>query len=66
MPTSSNQHRRKQAFLGSRLAGHVVSTFHPNGVGFIKGMTEVERHAELVYAESMFEKAALGIIYSGD
>ena len=29
-------------------------------------MTEVERHAELVYAESMFEKAILGIVYSGD
>ena len=29
-------------------------------------MTEVERHAELVYAESMFEKAVLGIVYSGD
>ena len=29
-------------------------------------MTEVERHAELVYAESMFEKALLGIVYSGD
>jgi hypothetical protein len=61
-----HQHRRKQAFLGSRLANYVVSTFHPGGVGFIKGMTEVERHAELVYAESMFEKALLGIVYSGD
>ena len=29
-------------------------------------MTEVERHAELVYAEGMFEKALLGIVYSGD
>ena len=29
-------------------------------------MTEVERHAELVYAESMYEKAVLGIVYSGD
>jgi len=29
-------------------------------------MTDVERHAELVYAESMFEKALLGIVYSGD
>jgi hypothetical protein len=62
----ANQHRRKQAFLGSRLAGYVVSTFHLSGVGFIKGMTEVERHAELVYAESLFEKALLGIVYSGD
>ena len=29
-------------------------------------MTDVERHAELVYAESLFEKALLGIVYSGD
>jgi hypothetical protein len=29
-------------------------------------MTEVERHAELLYAESMFQKALLGIAYSGD
>ncbi|KAI0776541.1 hypothetical protein BD413DRAFT_520437 [Trametes elegans] len=29
-------------------------------------MTPVERHAELVYAESLFEKALLGIVYSGD
>ncbi|KAG6809573.1 hypothetical protein H0H92_015737 [Tricholoma furcatifolium] len=31
-----------------------------------KGMTDVERHAELTYAESLFEKALLGIVYSGD
>ena len=62
----ADQHRRKQAFLGSRIAGYVVSTFHSSGVEFIKGMTEVERHAELVYAESMYEKAVLGIVYSGD
>lgn len=62
----ANQHRKKQAFLGSRLAGYVVSTLHPSGISFIKGMTDVERHAELLYAESMFEKALLGIVYSGD
>ena len=52
-----------------------------HAVDWIKGMTPVERHAELVYAESLFEKACrvsvilsisnvaqalLGIIYSGD
>ena len=62
----ANQHRKKQAFLGSRLAGYVVSTLHSSSISFIKGMTQVERHAELVYAESMFEKALLGIVYSGD
>lgn len=29
-------------------------------------MTPMERHAELVYTESLFEKALLGIVYSGD
>ncbi|KAG6838442.1 hypothetical protein C0991_011638, partial [Blastosporella zonata] len=29
-------------------------------------MTDVERHAELLYAESLFLKALLGIVYSGD
>ncbi|KAG2006390.1 Inclusion body clearance protein IML2 [Coprinopsis cinerea AmutBmut pab1-1] len=59
-------HRKKQAFLGSRVAGYVVSAIHSNPVAFIKSMTPVERHAELVYAESLFEKALLGIVYSGD
>ena len=62
----TNQHRKKQAFLGSRIAGYVVSTLHPSSIGFIKGMTDVERHAELVYAESLYAKAILGIVYSGD
>ena len=62
----ADQHRKKQAFLGSRIAGYVVSTLHPSSIGFIKGMTDVERHAELVYAESLYEKAILGIVYSGD
>ncbi|KDR77972.1 hypothetical protein GALMADRAFT_224382 [Galerina marginata CBS 339.88] len=63
-------HRKKAAFLGSRLAGYVVSSvssaLHPGSVQWIKSMTDIERHAELVYAESLFEKALLGIVYSGD
>ncbi|KAF9555191.1 hypothetical protein CPC08DRAFT_737445 [Agrocybe pediades] len=66
-------HRKKQAFLGSRLAGYVVSSvssaLHHDSdasVQWIKSMTDVERHAELTYAESLFEKALLGIVYSGD
>ncbi|KAF9446913.1 hypothetical protein P691DRAFT_803254 [Macrolepiota fuliginosa MF-IS2] len=61
----ASQHRKKQAFLGSRLAGYVVSHLS-SGVSHIRGMTPVERHAELVYAESLFEKSLLGIVYSGD
>jgi hypothetical protein len=32
----------------------------------LKGMTLLQQHAELVYAESMLLKAVLGIFYSGD
>ncbi|CAK5267930.1 unnamed protein product [Mycena citricolor] len=60
------QHRKRAPALTSRLAGYVVSSLNTTGVGWIKGMTAVERHAELVYAESLFEKALLGIVYSGD
>ncbi|PBK76181.1 hypothetical protein ARMSODRAFT_950584 [Armillaria solidipes] len=60
------QHRKKAASLTSRLAGYVVTSLNTTGVGFIKSMTPVERHAELVYAESLFEKSLLGIVYSGD
>ncbi|KAF8989353.1 hypothetical protein BDQ17DRAFT_1314373 [Cyathus striatus] len=54
----ASQHRKKHSFLGSILGS--------SGVDFIKSMTPVERHAELVYAESLYEKALLGIVYSGD
>ncbi|KAJ7659454.1 hypothetical protein B0H17DRAFT_1171824 [Mycena rosella] len=59
-------HRKRAPYLASRLAGYVVSGLNTTGVGFVKSMTDVERHAELVYAESLFEKALLGIVYSGD
>ncbi|KAK7042053.1 hypothetical protein R3P38DRAFT_3389870 [Favolaschia claudopus] len=62
----ASQHRKKTPYLASRLAGYVVSSLNTTGVGFIRTMTDVERHAELVYAESLFEKALLGIVYSGD
>ncbi|KAJ7613414.1 hypothetical protein FB45DRAFT_938308 [Roridomyces roridus] len=62
----ASQHRKKAPMLASRLAGYVVSSLNTTGLGFIKSMTDVERHAELVYAESLFEKALLGIVYSGD
>ncbi|KAL0953074.1 hypothetical protein HGRIS_007274 [Hohenbuehelia grisea] len=70
--TVSSAHRKKAPALTSRLAGFVYSSLTSSGessstgIGFIKSMTPVERHAELVYAESLFEKALLGIVYSGD
>ena len=62
----AHQHRKPAASLTSRLASYVVGSLNATGVGFVKTMTPVERHAELVYAESLFEKALLGIVYSGD
>ncbi|KAL0575364.1 hypothetical protein V5O48_006615 [Marasmius crinis-equi] len=62
----AQQHRKKTASFTTRLAGYVVSSLNTHGVGFIKSMTDSERHAELTYAESLFEKALLGIVYSGD
>ncbi|KAI0049076.1 hypothetical protein FA95DRAFT_1489914 [Auriscalpium vulgare] len=57
------QHRKKSASLPWRLAGYVTGG---SGISWVKSMTPVELHAELVYAESLFEKALLGIVYSGD
>ncbi|KAI0270398.1 hypothetical protein BC834DRAFT_511339 [Gloeopeniophorella convolvens] len=59
----ASKHRKKSASLPFRLAGYVTGA---NGVNWVKSMTDVERHAELVYAESLFEKALLGVVYSGD
>ncbi|TFK53849.1 hypothetical protein OE88DRAFT_1654178 [Heliocybe sulcata] len=64
--TIASHHRKKSASMATRLAGLVVSSLHTSGVGYYKSMTPVERHAELVYAESLFEKSILGIVYSGD
>ncbi|KAI0338678.1 hypothetical protein BDW22DRAFT_1362776 [Trametopsis cervina] len=62
----AQQHRKRSAALPTRLVGMVIGSFNTSGVGFVKSMTNVERHAELVYAESLFEKALVGIAYSGD
>lgn len=52
--TIANEHRKKAALLPFRIAGYVTGS---SGVNSVKNMTPVERHAELVYAESLFEKA---------
>ncbi|KAF9020224.1 hypothetical protein BDZ89DRAFT_1072405 [Hymenopellis radicata] len=62
----ASQYRKKGASLTTRLASYVVSSLSPTGVGFVKSMTPLERHAELIYAETLFEKAILGVMYSGD
>ena len=62
----ASQHRKKSAYLPTRLMGRVIKSLNTSGVGWYRTMTPTERHAELVYAESLFEKALLGIVYSGD
>ncbi|KAH9954696.1 hypothetical protein BC827DRAFT_1241298 [Russula dissimulans] len=59
----ASEHRRRSAPLPFRIAGYVTGN---SGVNWIKGMTPSELHAELVYAESLIEKALLGIVFSGD
>ncbi|TFK17307.1 hypothetical protein FA15DRAFT_661535 [Coprinopsis marcescibilis] len=48
--------------LTDALFGSLASVVHSGGVGWVNGMSDVERHAELVYAESLFEKALLGTV----
>ncbi|KAK0490235.1 hypothetical protein IW261DRAFT_1430992 [Armillaria novae-zelandiae] len=57
---------RKVSSFTSKLAGYVVPSLHTTGVGLVQSMTPVERHAELIYAESIFERSMLAVIYSGD
>lgn len=57
----AQQHRKKPS-----LASRLTSIVHGPSVSWIQSMTPVERHAELTYAETLFEKAVLGIVYSGD
>ncbi|EJD49485.1 hypothetical protein AURDEDRAFT_143769 [Auricularia subglabra TFB-10046 SS5] len=58
----AQQHRKAVPFA-SRIVGLVGMG---NPVAFVKGMSDVQRHAELVYAECLLEKAVVGIVYSGD
>ena len=53
------QHRKKAAALPKRLAGFLLTSLNTSGVGYIKSMTLTERHAELVYAESLYQKVSL-------
>ena len=48
----ADQHRKRESFY-TRIAGLVSST---TDVNWVKSMTPVERHAELIYAETLFEK----------
>ncbi|KAI5118785.1 hypothetical protein M0805_005015 [Coniferiporia weirii] len=60
----AHRHRAPPAPLVSRIAGLVWEN-SATGIGFIKTMTPVQRHAELLYAETLFAKALLGVVCSG-
>ncbi|KAG1754133.1 hypothetical protein EDD22DRAFT_1001005 [Suillus occidentalis] len=62
----ASAHRKRPGSLTGRLAGYIVPSLSTSGMEWIAGMTPVERHAELVYAESLYQKSLLGIVYSGD
>ncbi|KAF9219377.1 hypothetical protein BS17DRAFT_424722 [Gyrodon lividus] len=59
-------HRKPAPSLAGRLAGYIVPGLNTSGPEWIAQMTPVERHAELLYAESLYEKSLIGIVYSGD
>ena len=59
----ASQHRKKAASITSRIAGLVIGSNSSSGVGFVKSMTAVERHAELIYAETLFQKV-VHVLYS--
>ncbi|KAH0834300.1 hypothetical protein J3R83DRAFT_11675 [Lanmaoa asiatica] len=62
----ASAHRKPAPSLAGRLAGYIVPGMSNSGIEWIAQMTPVERHAELVFAESLYEKSLLGIVYSGD
>ncbi|KAF8415812.1 hypothetical protein L210DRAFT_3584530 [Boletus edulis BED1] len=62
----ASAHRKPAPSLAGRIAGYIVPGLSNSGTELVAQMTPVERHAELVYAESLYEKSLLGIVYSGD
>lgn len=51
----AGRYRAPSPHLVSRIAGLVWDN-SSSGVGFIKSMTPLQRHAELLYAETLFAK----------
>jgi len=60
---TASELRRASDSLVSRLGGFVRAGA---GVARVKAMTPLERHAELVYAETALMKAMLAIVAGGD
>jgi hypothetical protein len=55
-PHQARKYNCERTSEEGRLAGYVTGN---TGANWVKSMTDVERHAELVYAESLFEKASI-------
>jgi hypothetical protein len=52
----AQEHRKPAPWFTSLITGFVTGTLSSQHVLFIESMTETERHAELIYAESLFQK----------
>lgn len=59
-------HRKSPPSLAGRLAGYIVPGMSNSGPEWVAQMTPVERHAELVYAETLHEKVntSLPLLYT--
>ncbi|THH26374.1 hypothetical protein EUX98_g7819 [Antrodiella citrinella] len=62
----ASAHRKRGASLPTRLAGLLVGTLNQTGSNWIGGMTPVERHAELVYAETLYERVSICCVTRSD
>lgn len=64
--TVAAAHRKPPPSLAGRLAGYIVPGLSYSGPEWVAQMTDVEKHAELMYAEGLYYKSLVGIVYSGD
>ncbi|KAI6030082.1 hypothetical protein EDC04DRAFT_107009 [Pisolithus marmoratus] len=64
--TVAAAHRKPPPSLAGRLAGYIVPGLSYSGPEWVAQMTDVEKHAELMYAEGLYYKSLIGIVYSGD
>jgi hypothetical protein len=60
----AQRRRKKAASFASRVVGFMTPSLY-SGVNWVKTMTPVERHAELIYAEALFEKVCQSFVDFG-
>jgi hypothetical protein len=54
--TIAHAHRKKTSYLSKITSFIPIPTTNAQSLAWIESMSDVERHAELVYAETTFEK----------